>query len=205
MKDCRVRSSGRRWWIVVVSVATLAGTVTTTSRMLRINFTSSLPRGIYRIEKEPPSRGDMVLACLLPAVAQFARRRGYVWRGDCPGDAAPVGKIVAGIAGDSVVVTEEGLFVNGRPLPNTAALARDSRGRSMAGMPHATYVVPAGELWLISTYNRASFDSRYFGPVPVTSVLSRIEPLWTLRAGIPPAGRGSSKARSHARILSLPP
>lgn len=148
-------------------------------RSLRINFTSSLPRGIYRNVNGPPSRGAMVLACLPAAVARFARARGYVWRGNCPGGAAPVGKIVSGIGGDRVVATAVGLFINGHQLPNTAPLARDSRGRPMTRMPYATYVVPPGQLWLTSTYNPASFDSRYFGSVTVASVISRIEPFWT--------------------------
>lgn len=178
----RVRRSRYRWAIAAAVVPALAVTTIEASRTLRINFTSSLPRGIYRSVSGGPSRGAIVVACLPPAVARFARARGYVWRGDCPGGAAPVGKIVAGIAGDRVVVAGEGVFINGRPLPNSAPLARDSRGRPMTAMPRATYIVAPGEVWLTSSYNLASFDSRYFGPVAVTSVVSRIEPLWTFRA-----------------------
>ena len=165
-----------------MAAVALAGTTIEASSTLRVNFTSSLPRGIYRSVSGRPSRGAIVLACLPPAVARFARARGYVWRGYCPGGAAPVGKVVSGIAGDSVVATTDGLIINGHRLPNTAALLRDSKGRPMTAMPRATYIVAPGEVWLTSTYNPASFDSRYFGPVAVKSVVSRIEPLWTFRA-----------------------
>ena len=190
MKGKPFGSKGWRRCIVLVGVSALAAAAVEARRTLHINFTSSLPRGIYRSVNGPPSRGAMVLACLPPAVARFAHARGYVWRGDCPGGAAPVGKVVLAIAGDSVVVAAAGLSINGHRLPNTVALAHDSKGRPLGRVPSATYVVPSGELWLTSTYNPASFDSRYFGPVAVASVLSRIEPLWTLRAGTvqPPEG-----------------
>lgn len=180
-----LQATGGRWrtWAAVAGIAALTGIAFEGTRTLRINFTSSLPRGLYRNVKGPASRGAMVLACLPPAVARFAHARGYVWRGNCPGGAAPVGKVVSAIAGDSVVVAAAGLSINGHQLPNTVAMAHDSKGRPLGRIPYATYVVPPGELWLTSTYNPASFDSRYFGPVVVTSVLSRIEPLWTLRTG----------------------
>jgi type IV secretory pathway protease TraF len=36
-----------------------------------------------------------------------------------------------------------------------------------------------GELFLLSLTHPASFDSRYFGPVPATAVLGTALPLWT--------------------------
>ena len=172
----------RRSWVAAWAAVALIASAIGSTRTLRINFTSSLPRGIYRTVTGPPSRGAMVLLCLPPAVARFARTRRYVWRGDCPGEAAPVGKVVSAVAGDTVVATVEGLNINGRSLPNTAARSRDGKGRPMTRIPSGRYVVAPGQLWLTSTYNPASFDSRYFGPVLATAVITQIEPLWTFPA-----------------------
>lgn len=172
----------RRGWAAALAIVALIASTIGSAGTLRINFTSSLPRGIYRLAGGPPSKGAMVLACLPDTVARFARARGYVWRGDCPGDAAPVGKVVSAVAGDMVVATIEGLIINGRALPNTAARSRDGKGRPMTRFPSGRYVVAPGQLWLTSTYNPASFDSRYFGPVLATAVITRIEPLWIFPA-----------------------
>ena len=37
------------------------------------------------------------------------------------------------------------------------------------------------ELFLLSTTNPASFDSRYFGPVTISAVIGTAQPLWTWR------------------------
>jgi conjugative transfer signal peptidase TraF len=173
----RARSA---WKSTALGVVAAGALIIGASRTLRINFTSSLPRGIYRTVAGPPTRGSTVITCLPIAVGRFAMARGYVWRGGCAGGAAPVGKVVSSVAGDTVVVAAGGLIVNGHHLHNTEALAHDSRGRPLTGVPYGVYVVPTGKLWLTSTYNPASFDSRYFGPVSVATVVSRIEPVWTL-------------------------
>ena len=48
---------------------------------LRLNLTGSLPIGLYRVSRAAPVREAIVLACLPPAVAAFARTRGYLPRG----------------------------------------------------------------------------------------------------------------------------
>jgi conjugative transfer signal peptidase TraF len=122
----------------------------------------------------------MVLACLPAGVAVFARSRGYVPSGSCPGATAPIGKVVLAIVGDSVEVRREGLLVNGRPVQNTKALAVDAAGRALTRFQDGAYVVGRDEVWLYSPYSERSFDSRYFGPLPLSSILNRVLPLWTI-------------------------
>lgn len=148
------------------------------SRTLHVTFTQSLPRGIYHTVAGPPSRGATVIACLPAAIGQFARSRGYLWRGDCPGGAAPVGKVVAAVTGDTVVASADGLIVNGHWVKNTQVLTCDTSGRPLRHFPYGIYVLAPGELWLASSHNPWSFDSRYFGPVGTGAVHSRIAPLW---------------------------
>ena len=155
-------------------------TVVTWFAGLRVNLSGSMPIGLYRVRSGPPVKGAMVLACLPAHVAVFARSRGYVPNGRCPGSTAPIGKVVLAMAGDSVEVTSEGLLLNGRPVRNTRPLAVDAAGRSLRRFPDGTYIVAQDEVWMYSPYSTRSFDSRYFGPLPVSSIRSRVLPLWTV-------------------------
>ena len=171
---------------VALSVAAAAVVTVGASRSLRINFTRSLPRGIYRVVDGPPSRGAIVIACIPSWAGRLARDRRYLWAGDCPGGVAPVGKTVAGVAGDTIITTPEGVTINGRQLVNTRVLARDSEGRPLRPFPLGRYVLSTRELWLSSSHDVRSFDSRYYGPVDLGLVRTRIEPLLTI-----PSGRGA--------------
>jgi conjugative transfer signal peptidase TraF len=155
---------------------------------LRINFTPSLPRGLYRAVGGPPARGSIVIACVPPDIAPLALERRYLWRGDCRGGVVPVGKVVLGAAGDTIALTAAGLSVNGQAVPNSRPVARDSRGRPMPHYPYGTHVLGPGELWLFSPFHPLSFDSRYFGPVPSAGVRSRLAPVWTTGPVVPRPG-----------------
>src|SRR2546427_738112 len=113
-------------------------------------------------------------------VAAFASGGGYGPRGEeCPKGVAPIGKPVAAIAGDTVAVTPAGLFVNGVAVPNSGALATDRKGRPLARVRVARWVVESGTIWIVSSYSRFSFDSRYFGPIEVRQVRANLQRLWT--------------------------
>jgi len=147
---------------------------------LRLNLSGSLPVGLYVTAPSLPVRGALVLACLPATVAAFAHARGYVPRGgECPNGVAPIGKPVAAIAGDTVAVTPAGVFVNGVAVPNSRALATDRKGRPLARVRVARCVVESGTIWIVSSYSRFSFDSRYFGPIEVGQVRATLQPLWT--------------------------
>src|SRR2546425_13272338 len=92
---------GRRlvWWlgspVALLAAGWLAG--------LRLNLTGSLPVGLYLASRAVPARGAIVLACLPPRVAAFARDRGEVPRGGgCPRGVLPGGKAGVGGAGESL-------------------------------------------------------------------------------------------------------
>ncbi len=155
-------------------------TVVTWFAGLRVNLSGSMPIGLYRVSTGPLVRGATVLACLPADVAVFARSRGYVPNGRCPGATAPIGKVVLALAGDSVEVMAEGLLLNGHAVRNTRPLAVDAAGRSLRRFPDGTYIVAQDEVWLYSPYSTRSFDSRYFGPLHVSSIRSRVLPLWTV-------------------------
>jgi len=113
-------------------------------------------------------------------MAAFAKERGYVPHGDeCPGGMVPIGKPVLAVGGDTVTVTPSGLFVNSAPVPNSRPLAADRKGRPLPRLVVGRYVVGPCELWVLSSYSRLSFDSRYFGAIHVSQVHARLWRLWT--------------------------
>lgn len=144
---------------------------------IRINATPSLPVGLY-IEADVNS--NLVEFCLVGPPAWLAASRGYRTAGDCPDGASALLKPVIAKAGDVVELTAAGIFVNARVVPNTAPLSADTKHRSLEHFPYGRYVVSQGEVWVASSYNARSFDSRYYGPVPVYLIREHLKPLLTL-------------------------
>jgi conjugative transfer signal peptidase TraF len=89
-------------------------------------------------------------------------------------------KPVIASAGDIVDVSDRGIAVNGLLHANTAPKTKDSHGRAMVPWPSGQYRVASGFVWVASSYNPWSFDSRYFGPIPVGIIRDRLKPFLTL-------------------------
>lgn len=140
--------------------------------------------GLYRVTRDAPTleRGAIVLYCLPPGVAGFAHNRGYVPRGgQCPGGLTPIGKMLAALPGDTVVLTTDGITVNGALQSHSRALSSDCKGRKLPRLASASYVVRGGYTWLLAPSDR-SFDSRYLGELSTTNIVARVQPYWTLGA-----------------------
>ncbi len=147
---------------------------------LTLNLTASLPRGVYQRVDPAPKRGSLVLVCLPESWAALARERGYLGRGSCPGDTQPLGKRIGAVPGDEVEWASGGLRVNGRLLPKTTPLSRDSRGRPLPHLKKTRLELSPREI-LVFTSHPKSFDSRYFGAISTSSVIATLKPLWTFR------------------------
>lgn len=143
---------------------------------LRVNLTPSLPLGIYHRS----AQGDLVEFCPPSEAGALAAVRGYRARGVCPDGYVPLIKPVIARPGDEVGIDRRGIRVNGRTLPNTRAHRFDHEGRPLAPWPAGRYRVAEGALWVASSWNDGSFDSRYFGPIPLETVRVRLAPLWTV-------------------------
>lgn len=169
----------RRHGAVVATVAILALALLALMAGLagvRVNLTPSLPLGLY--VRDPA--GELVEFCPAGAASATSAIRGYRARGVCPDGHAPLLKPVVARVGDQVRLTAAGLAVNGHPLPNTRAHRRDHRGRPLRPYPEGTYRVSAQALWVASTWNDGSYDSRYFGPIARSQVRQRLRVLWVL-------------------------
>ena len=159
-------NSRARGWLFVGLCLLLTGLLTHASG-LRINPTPSLPKGIYRLapEHKPAdlAKGDLVSFCLRGEFADMSKERGYLLAGSCESGLRPLLKRLAGLPGDQI---------------DAAALiirTMDSQGRPMPSVLRSG-VIPTG-MALVLADHEGSFDSRYFGLVPLES-LQRVEPVF---------------------------
>ena len=169
-----VRSVGR--CILASSAVVAALFLTCAWTGVRLNMSNSLPRGLYIATA---GETNFVEFCPSEPFASLAVRRGYRQPGRCPDGGAPLLKPVVACAGDLVTFSERGIAVNGRLLDRTAPLKFDGRGRPLVAWPFGLYHVSPGTVWVASSYSPRSFDSRYFGPIPLTTIQGRLRPLLT--------------------------
>jgi conjugative transfer signal peptidase TraF len=143
------------------------------------NTDSAAPTGVYRVAGHEVKRGDLVAACLPFAVARHGLARGYLRTGGCPGDAEPVDKFIGALPLDVVQIEPGWVAVNGRRFSDSATAVRDSAGRPLAHVAWGKRTVAANQVWLFGFNDRRSWDSRYFGPVPVANVHGQLKPVVT--------------------------
>jgi conjugative transfer signal peptidase TraF len=168
--------------LVPIGVAALSTMALWVGFGLVFNFTHSAPFGIYKEISNPASTSHnpspYVFFC--PDVRWPSMKLQPNYRSPmrtCPDGFAPLIKAVVAWPGDTVKTSPVGIAVNGLLLPNTAPIEHDSTGRHIQPFPAGIYRVQRGELWVASSFSPRSFDSRYFGPIPLTSVRSWIRPL----------------------------
>lgn len=133
------------------------------------NASASVPVGWYRIESARALHvGDIVLVQLPSVPAALAARRGYLPFG------IPLLKRIGARAPQEVCI--RGGIVRVDDAPVTTTLPVDGMGRPLSAW-RSCRRLRHGELFLLSTDNPASFDSRYFGPVRISAVIGRAQPL----------------------------
>jgi conjugative transfer signal peptidase TraF len=138
------------------------------------NQTDSVPRGWYRVSRIDNAASlhvdGIVLARLAADVASFAQQRGYLPNG------VPILKRIGAVAPQSVCIQDQLVRINGVLV--STALTHDGAHRPLQPWTECRPLA-GGELFLLSRAKPASFDSRYFGPIPVSAVLGVARPLWT--------------------------
>jgi conjugative transfer signal peptidase TraF len=145
---------------------------------VRFNDSPSMPRGLY-IKTSSESDSTLVVFCPEEPFASLSVERGYRSRGNCSDGGDPLAKPVVAHPGDRVELSADGMRVGGRLLPNTTPLATDTAGRPLSHWPFGSYVVAPGTIWVASSYNERSFDSRYFGAIAISRVREKVRPLLT--------------------------
>ena len=142
------------------------------------NPSDSVAVGWYRVDpldhrtSSPPSPlsvGSIVLTRLPADVAALAAQRGYL-----PAR-IPLLKRVGAVAPQHVCMFDGLVWIDG--VPSAAVLPADRLGRPLPSWQQCRRLQP-GELFLLSSANPASFDSRYFGPVSASAVIGVAHPVW---------------------------
>lgn len=94
-------------------------------------------------------------------------------------------KRIAAVGGETVEVRGDGLYIDGDKIAGSAV--KDARYVPMGefGREGAPYLVPKGTVFVMGDNYEHSFDSRYFGAVPLTEIVGRVYKIyWPLsRAG----------------------
>lgn len=146
---------------------------------LRVNFSPSIPLGLYLYVPGAVGRNDLVQACLPDALAQYAIRKAIVFTGGaCANRTEPLVKVLAGVPGDIITVDGD-VRVNKRAWPLSRIRSRDARGRSVdMRLPPGTFTVAPNHMLLLGLHAR-SWDGRYFGALPSSAVSGRWLPLLT--------------------------
>ncbi len=148
---------------------------------LTYNPTDSVAVGWYRVDPlshrlgslpGPLSVDSIVLTTLPPDAAALAAQRGYL-----PAR-VPLLKRVGAVAPQHVCVFDALVWIDGVPV--AAVRPADRLGRPLPSWMQCRQLRP-GELFLLSSTNPASFDSRYFGPVSASAVIGVAHPVWLVK------------------------
>lgn len=134
------------------------------------NFTDSAPIGLWTFKPVSEIKRGILVTFCIPATAA---KNMNLASGDCPGTyTAPFLKSIAAIEGD-IVQIKAGYpaTVNGKEIPNTIASPK------MQSWSDGIYTVMPGEVWVFSSYTHKSYDSRYFGPIGVSTIQGEAIPL----------------------------
>lgn len=137
-----------------------------------LNLSSSEPLGIYRLRPFSGTlrRGEIVWMKAPQKAGAFIYDRGWLPHG------WPLLKHIKAIPGDTFCITDTSLTVNGAFVGPVTD--RDRKGQLLPRI-RGCYDVPAGHFLPVATNIANSFDGRYFGTVPASSIIAFAIPVMT--------------------------
>jgi len=160
-------------WILVTGFAALTAGASILFRpapKLVWNASASVPIGLYAIRPiDVIHSGELVLVLPPEAVARYLDEREYLPRG------VPILKHVLALPGQSVCRVERTITIDGTAVGD--ALDRDRQGRDLPAW-QGCRIVARGEMFLMNRRSDFSFDGRYFGPLPASTIVGGATALW---------------------------
>lgn len=140
------------------------------------NASASVPVGLYRIVPVDAGMNGRIdvtdLAVVMPPdeLATFLDDRGYLPRG------LPLIKRVLALAGTTVCRSGARIVAHGTIYGE--ARDSDTHGRPLP-VWRGCRTLGGGEAFFMNWESPDSFDSRYFGPLPLSTIVGRAVPVWT--------------------------
>jgi conjugative transfer signal peptidase TraF len=132
------------------------------------NASASVPIGLYAIRPAGALHVTELVVIQPPAaLANFLDERRYLPKG------VLMLKRILARPGQTVCRTEHTITVD--RIAMGEALDQDRTGKALP----AWRVVADDEVFLMNWQSKDSFDGRYFGLLPASSIIGRADPLWT--------------------------
>ena len=164
------------------------------------NASASVPIGLYSARPAGSIKvGDLVAAHAPAPVVRFMAERHYLPL------RVPMLKHVAAVAGQTVCRSGLVILVDGKRIA-------DARPRDRIGRPLPIWsgcrMLHTGDVLLLNPASDASFDGRYFGPVPARGIVAVLDPLWLPGGGAAapssvPDGRDNSPNRTPTEAFMI--
>jgi conjugative transfer signal peptidase TraF len=149
----------------------LAGSARIHAPLFIWNASDSVPIGLYWLQPNDKRYVTELVAVRPPTpLASFLDRNGYLPLG------VPMLKRVLALPGQTVCRQGRAILVDN--IAVGTAQQRDSRGRVLPDWQGCT-IIGDGKLFLMNWQSESSLDGRYFGPMPASSVIGRVIPVWT--------------------------
>jgi conjugative transfer signal peptidase TraF len=139
------------------------------------NATSSTPTGLYAL-RPAGSLHSLELVAVRPpdSIASYLADGGFLPKG------VPLLKHVMAMPGQIVCRAGDAITID--HVEVGVAQTRDHLDRPLPRWSGCRTLQP-GEVFLMNPATPDSLDGRYFGPLPISSILARAVPLWTDEAG----------------------
>jgi conjugative transfer signal peptidase TraF len=135
------------------------------------NASASVPIGLYAVRRALPLHvGELVIVTPPEPLAQFLAVRHYLPLG------VPLLKHVLALSGQTVCRNERAIIVD--DITVGEALDRDRFGRALPDW-QGCRALTSSEVFVMNTVPPDSLDGRYFGPLPLTTIVGQAEPIWT--------------------------
>jgi conjugative transfer signal peptidase TraF len=135
------------------------------------NVSGSAPIGLSRVRPAPRlTVATLAVAYPPEPLATWLAEGRYLPHG------VPLLKPVLALEGQAVCRAGSVITVDGRDVG--VAREHDHSGRPLP-VWEGCRVIGEDEVFLMNPAEPASLDGRYFGPIPVSSIAGRAEPIWT--------------------------
>lgn len=136
---------------------------------ITINLTPSLPRGFYLREYSPIELGDLVEFEPQGKLKEFSLEQKYL-----NNKTRSYLKMVGAVEGDTYEVKDDVFYINDIPIGKVAIFNRN--GVKLPQIAEGKHVIKPGHILPISKALN-SFDGRYYGEIPITSIKNKIKPI----------------------------